>query len=97
MPFGMVGPVDWCALEEGTIRARISEHPRLEGTDAWKKERPDPRRDHRTVHLRRHGLQRAAASSRRSATCARYIHFDEAWAGFGAFHPLHRRITSRWG
>ena len=38
--FGMVGPVDWAALDESTIRARIKAHPRLAGTDAWKKERP---------------------------------------------------------
>jgi ornithine decarboxylase len=85
--FGMVGPIDWCALEEGVIRERIRNHPRLKGTDAWKKERPirvaiiEQCTYDGTVYNARLVLEKLGH-------LCEYIHFDEAWAGFGAFHPL---------
>jgi ornithine decarboxylase len=85
--FGMVGPIDWCALEEGTIRSRIREHPRLAGTDVWMKERPirvaiiEQCTYDGTVYNARQVLDKIGH-------LCEYIHFDEAWAGFGAFHPL---------
>lgn len=85
--FGMVGPVDWCALEEGTIRARLRDHPRLAGTDVWQKERPirvaiiEQCTYDGTVYNARLVLEKIGR-------LCEYIHFDEAWAGFGAFHPL---------
>jgi ornithine decarboxylase len=86
-PFGMVGPVDWCALEEGTIRARIREHPRLKGTDAWKK--PRPIRVAIIEQCTYDGtLYNAQRILEKLGPLCEYIHFDEAWAGFGAFHPL---------
>ena len=85
--FGMVGPIDWCALEEGTIRARIREHPRLAGTDAWKKERPI-----RVAIIEQCTYDGTVYNARlildKIGHLCEYIHFDEAWAGFGAFHPL---------
>ena len=85
--FGMVGPVDWCALEEGTIRARIREHPRLRGTDAWKKDRPV-----RAAIIEQctydGTLYNAARILEKIGHLCEYIHFDEAWSGFAAFHPL---------
>jgi ornithine decarboxylase len=83
----MVGPIDWCALDEGTIRQRIKEHPRLRDTDAWKKERPirvaiiEQCTYDGTVYNARLVLEKIGH-------LCEYIHFDEAWAGFGAFHPL---------
>jgi ornithine decarboxylase len=85
--FGMVGPIDWCALDEGTIRERIKAHPRLKGTDAWKKERPirvaiiEQCTYDGTVYNAKLVLEKIGH-------LCEYIHFDEAWAGFGAFHPL---------
>ena len=85
--FGMVGPIDWCALDEGTIRERLRKHPRLQGTDAWKKERPirvaiiEQCTYDGTVYNARLVLEKLGP-------LCEYIHFDEAWAGFGAFHPL---------
>ena len=85
--FGMVGPIDWCALDEDSIRARIKAHPRLAGTDAWKKERPirvaiiEQCTYDGTVYNARLVLEKLGH-------LCEYIHFDEAWAGFGAFHPL---------
>jgi ornithine decarboxylase len=87
--FGMVGPVDWTALDESTIRARIRAHPRLAGTDAWKKERPV-----RVAIIEQctydGTLYNARLILEKIGHLCEYIHFDEAWAGFGAFHPLMR-------
>jgi ornithine decarboxylase len=86
-PFGMVGPIDWCALDEGTIRERIKAHPRLKGTDAWKKDRPI-----RVAIIEQctydGTLYNARMVLEKIGHLCEYIHFDEAWAGFGAFHPL---------
>jgi ornithine decarboxylase len=85
--FGMVGPIDWSALDEDTIRARIKAHPRLAGTDAWKKERPI-----RVAIIEQCTYDGTLYNARRIldkiGPLCEYIHFDEAWAGFGAFHPL---------
>ena len=85
--FGMVGPIDWTAFEEDAIREKIRNHPRLQGTDAWKKERPirvaiiEQCTYDGTVYNARKVLEKIGH-------LCQYIHFDEAWAGFGAFHPL---------
>jgi ornithine decarboxylase len=87
--FGMVGPVDWTALDEATIRRRIREHPRLAGTDRWKRERPI-----RVAIIEQctydGTLYNARLILEKIGRLCEYIHFDEAWAGFGAFHPLMR-------
>ncbi|WP_082562747.1 MULTISPECIES: ornithine decarboxylase [unclassified Rhizobium] len=85
--FGMVGPIDWTAFDEDAIREKIRNHPRLQGTDAWKKERPirvaiiEQCTYDGTVYNARKVLEKIGH-------LCQYIHFDEAWAGFGAFHPL---------
>lgn len=85
--FGMVGPIDWSALDEKAIREKIKNHPRLKGTDTWKKERPirvaiiEQCTYDGTVYNARKVLEKIGH-------LCQYIHFDEAWAGFGAFHPL---------
>jgi len=85
--FGMVGPIDWSAFDEKVIRERIRNHPRLKGTNAWKKERPirvaiiEQCTYDGTVYNARKVLEKIGP-------LCEYIHFDEAWAGFGAFHPL---------
>jgi ornithine decarboxylase len=85
--FGMVGPIDWSAFDEKTIRERIKAHPRLKGTNAWKKTRPirvaiiEQCTYDGTVYNARKVLEKIGH-------LCEYIHFDEAWAGFGAFHPL---------
>jgi ornithine decarboxylase len=87
--FGMVGPVDWTALDECTIRARIKAHPRLAGTEAWKKERPI-----RVAIIEQCTYDGTMYNAKQIVDkighLCEYIHFDEAWAGFGAFHPLMR-------
>jgi ornithine decarboxylase len=85
--FGMVGPIDWDAFDEKKIRQRIKEHPRLKGTDQWKKERPI-----RVAIIEQctydGSVYNAKKVLERIGHLCEYIHFDEAWAGFGAFHPL---------
>jgi ornithine decarboxylase len=85
--FGMVGPIDWSALDEDTIRARIKAHPRLAGSDAWKKDRPI-----RVAIIEQCTYDGTLYNARRILDkighLCEYVHFDEAWAGFGAFHPL---------
>ena len=87
--FGMVGPTDWDALTEESIRERIRTHPRLQGSDRWKAERPirvaivEQCTYDGTVYNARKVLEKLGP-------LCEYIHFDEAWAGFGAFHPLMR-------
>ncbi|WP_199536058.1 ornithine decarboxylase [Dyella solisilvae] len=85
--FGMVGPIDWAAFDEASIREKIKHHPRLKGTDAWKRERPirvaiiEQCTYDGTVYNAKKVLEKIGH-------LCEYIHFDEAWAGFGAFHPL---------
>jgi ornithine decarboxylase len=85
--FGMVGPIDWAALDEKSIRAKIAAHPMLKGSGAAKRERPirvaiiEQCTYDGTVYNARKILEKIGH-------LCEYIHFDEAWAGFGAFHPL---------
>jgi ornithine decarboxylase len=85
--FGMVGPVDWAALEETAIRAKIAAHPLLAGSDATKRERPI-----RLAVIEQCTYDGTVYNARKIVDkighLCEYIHFDEAWAGFGAFHPL---------
>jgi ornithine decarboxylase len=85
--FGMVGPIDWSAFDEKNIREKLKNHPRLKGTDAWKKERPI-----RVAIIEQctydGTVYNAAKVLEKIGHLCQYIHFDEAWAGFGAFHPL---------
>ena len=85
--FGMVGPIDWSAFDEKNIREKIRNHPRLKGTNAWKKERPI-----RVAIIEQctydGSVYNAAKVLEKIGHLCDYIHFDEAWAGFGAFHPL---------
>jgi ornithine decarboxylase len=85
--FGMVGPIDWKALDESVIRERLKAHPRLKGTDQWKKARPI--RVAIVEQCTYDGtLYNAKMVLEKIGHLCEYIHFDEAWAGFGAFHPL---------
>jgi ornithine decarboxylase len=85
--FGMVGPIDWAALDEQAIRAKIAAHPLLAGSDAAKRERPI-----RVAIIEQCTYDGTVYNARKIVDkighLCEYIHFDEAWAGFGAFHPL---------
>ena len=57
--FGMVGPIDWAAFDEESIRAKLEASSAPEGHRRLEARASDPGGDHRAVHLRRHRLQRA--------------------------------------
>ena len=85
--FGMVGPIDWAAFDEKAIRAKIAAHPLLKGSDAAGRERPI-----RVAIIEQCTYDGTVYNARKIVDkighLCEYIHFDEAWAGFGAFHPL---------
>lgn len=85
--FGMVGPVDWSAFDEDRIRERIRNHPRLKDSDRWQAPRPI-----RVAIIEQCTYDGSVYNARKVLEkighLCEYIHFDEAWAGFGAFHPL---------
>ena len=85
--FGMVGPIDWAALDEKAIRAKIAAHPLLKGSGAAERERPI-----RVAIIEQCTYDGTIYNARKIVEkighLCEYIHFDEAWAGFGAFHPL---------
>jgi ornithine decarboxylase len=85
--FGMVGPIDWAALDESAIRTKIAAHPLLKNSDAAQRERPI-----RAAIIEQCTYDGSLYNVRkildRIGHLCEYIHFDEAWAGFGAFHPL---------
>ena len=49
--FGLIGPIDHRAFDETALRERIRANPLVKDKDAWRKERPFPRRGHRAMHL----------------------------------------------
>ena len=87
--YGLIGPIDPEALDEGRIRAAIRANPLVTDPDAWQRERP-----FRAAVIQLctydgtiHSAQQIAA---RIGHLCEYILFDEAWAGFMKFHPLYR-------
>ena len=87
--FGMVGPIDWAALDERSIRAKIRAHPLVKASGAAERERPI-----RLAIIEQCTYDGTIYNARKIVEkighLCEYIHFDEAWAGFGAFHPLLR-------
>jgi ornithine decarboxylase len=85
--YGMVGPIDFEALDETRIREAIRTNPLVSDPEAWRRERP----------LRVAVIEQCTYDgtiydaqlilSRLGHLCD-YILFDEAWAGFMKFHPL---------
>jgi ornithine decarboxylase/arginine decarboxylase len=86
--YGLIGPIEPCALDETAIREAIRTHPLIKDTDAWKRERPfraaviEQCTYDGTIYDVRHIL--AAIGP-----LCDYIMFDEAWAGFMKFHPIY--------
>ncbi len=85
--YGMVGPIDYQALDETRIREAIRTNPLVTDPDAWQAERP----------LRVAVIEQCTYDGtiydahlilKRLGHLCDYILFDEAWAGFMKFHPL---------
>ncbi len=85
---GLIGPMDFSAFDEDTLRERIRTHPLVKDKDAWKKERPfrvavvEQCTYDGTIH-------NAEMILKKIGHLCEYIMFDEAWAGFMKFHPLY--------
>jgi ornithine decarboxylase len=86
--YGMVGPIDLEALDEGRIREKIRRHPLVRDGGAWKRERP-----FRVAVLAQCSYDGTIYSAEtileKIGHLCDYILFDEAWAGFMKFHPLY--------
>ncbi|MCK0195835.1 amino acid decarboxylase [Ancylobacter sp. 6x-1] len=87
---GLIGPMDFAALDETALREAIRTHPLVTDPEAWKKPRPfrvavvEQCTYDGTIHNAEMILERIGH-------LADYILFDEAWAGFMKFHPLYAR------
>ncbi|MEO6531968.1 MAG: ornithine decarboxylase [Pseudolysinimonas sp.] len=86
-PQGLIGPIDFEALDEGRLREQIRNHPLVTDKEAWKRDRP-----FRLAIVEQCSydgtIYNAASLIRRIGHLCDYVHFDEAWAGFMKFHPL---------
>ena len=87
--YGLIGPIDYEALDETAIREKIRKHPHIADKDAWKRERP-----FRAAVLQQCTYDGTINNARiivdKIGHLCDYIVFDEAWAGFMKFHPLYR-------
>ena len=86
-PQGLIGPIDFDALDETTLREQIRNHPLVTDKEAWKRERP-----FRLAIVEQCSydgtIYNAGSLIKRIGHLCDYVHFDEAWAGFMKFHPL---------
>ncbi|HWE73784.1 MAG TPA: Orn/Lys/Arg decarboxylase N-terminal domain-containing protein [Stellaceae bacterium] len=87
--WGLIGPMDWNALDEEALRERIRTHPLVKDPEAWRK--PRPFRVAVVEQCTYDGtIYSAEMILRRIGHLCDYILFDEAWAGFMKFHPLYK-------
>ncbi len=85
--YGMIGPIDYAALDETRIREAIRANPLVEDPDAW--QRPRPFRAAVIEQCTYDGtIYDAKLILDRLGSLCDYLLFDEAWAGFMKFHPL---------
>ncbi len=86
--WGLIGPMDWEALNEERLRERIRTHPLVTDPEAWR--RPRPFRVAVVEQCTYDGTIYSAEMILSSiGHLCDYILFDEAWAGFMKFHPLY--------
>ena len=86
---GLIGPIDYAALDEAGLRARIKAHPLI--TDPTASERAKP---FRVAIIQQCSYDGTIYDARmifdKLSPLCDYILFDEAWAGFMKFHPLFK-------
>ena len=85
-PQGLIGPIDYDALDETKLREQIRNHPLVTDREAWKRERPFRSRSLNNVATTVRSI--AGKPDRADRSSLRLRPFDEAWAGFMKFHPL---------
>jgi ornithine decarboxylase len=87
--YGLIGPIDYAALDETRLREQIRLHPLVRDPEAWCRKRPfrvgviEQCSYDGTIYSAEMILQRIGP-------LCDYILFDEAWAGFMKFHPLYK-------
>jgi ornithine decarboxylase len=86
-PFGMIGPVDWDAWEEKSLRERIRANPLVKDKSLADKERPFRLA---CIQLATYDgtIYNVAKVMERLGKLCDYVLWDEAWIGYNAFHPL---------
>ncbi len=86
---GLIGPIDYEALEAEKIRQKIRVHPLVADPEAWRRERP-----FRAAVIEQCSYDGTIYSAQtiieKLGPLCDYILFDEAWAGFMKFHPIYR-------
>lgn len=86
---GMIGPIDFDALDEQRIRDSIRHHPLIKDGEACQRKRP-----FRVAIIEQctydGTIYDAQLLVRKLGPLCEYILFDEAWAGFMKFHPLFK-------
>lgn len=87
--YGMVGPVNFAALDESKIREDIKNNPLVEDKNAWKKDRP-----FRAIIIENNTYDgttyNVATLIEKLGHLADYIFLDEAWGAFMKFHPIFK-------
>ncbi len=88
--FGMIGPVDWEAWDEASLRAQIRANPLV--TDKSRADAPRPFRlaciQLCTYDGTIYNVQKVLE---KIGHLCDYVLWDEAWIGYNAFHPLFDR------
>ena len=86
---GMIGPIDYEALDESRIREKIRANPLITDPEAWQRQRP-----FRVAVIEQCTYDGTIYDARtileKLGPLCDYILFDEAWAGFLKFHPLFK-------
>ena len=85
--FGMIGAMDWDAFDEASLRAQIRANPLVED-----KARSEAKRPFRLGVIQLATYDGTVYNARRVLEkighLCDYVHWDEAWIGYNAFHPL---------
>ncbi len=86
---GLIGPIDYAALDDTYLRDKIKTHPLIKDADAWKRKKP-----FRIAIIEQCSydgtIYNAEMIFEKLSPLCDYILFDEAWAGFMKFHPLFK-------
>ncbi|GLR66783.1 amino acid decarboxylase [Acidocella aquatica] len=84
---GLMGPIDYNALDETVIREKIKTHPLITDELAWLRKKP-----FRAAIINQctydGTIYNVHAIYEKLSPLCDYILFDEAWGGFMKFHPL---------
>lgn len=84
-PFGMIGAIDWDALDENSLREQIRRQPLA-------RERADRERPFRLACIQLATYDGTVYNCRKVMEkighLCDYVLWDEAWIGYNAFHPL---------